>query len=50
VRREHAGIVLVPPTFPTDDFAAIVDAIEHIARHYPDGLSGAVVYLQRSRR
>jgi len=47
---EHAGIVLVPPTFPTDDFAAIVDAIEHIARHYPDGLSGAVVYLQRSRR
>jgi hypothetical protein len=47
---EHAGIVLVPPTFPTDDFAALADAIEHIARQYPDGLGGAVVYLQRSRR
>ena len=47
---EHAGIVLVPPTFPTDDFATIADAVEHIARQHPDGLNGAVVYLQRSRR
>lgn len=47
---EHAGIVLVPPTFPADDFAATADAIERIARQYPDGLSGTVVYLQRSRR
>jgi hypothetical protein len=47
---DHAGIVLVPSTFPTDDFAAIADAVEHIARLYPGGLGGAVVYLQRSRR
>src|SRR5262249_40553126 len=47
---EHAGIVLVPPTFSTDDFIAIADAIEHIARQYPDGLNGAVVYVRRSRR
>ena len=47
---EHAGIVLVPATFRTDDFAAIADALEHVAREYPDGLAGAVVYLQRSRR
>ncbi|MGH9202481.1 MAG: hypothetical protein ACRD2A_14745, partial [Vicinamibacterales bacterium] len=47
---EHAGIVLVPSTFPTDDFAVIADAVEHIARQHPDGLTGAVVYLQRSRR
>ena len=47
---EHAGIVLVPPTFRTDDFATIADAVEHIARGHPGGLGGAVVYLQRSRR
>ena len=47
---EHAGIVLVAPTFPADDFAAVVDAIERAARRYPDGLSGTVVYLQRSGR
>ena len=47
---EHAGIVLVPPTFPTDDFAAIADAIDHIRRQHPDGLTGAVVYLRRLRQ
>jgi len=46
---EHAGIVLVPPTFPTDDFATVADAVEHIARQHPDGLTDAVVYLQRLR-
>lgn len=45
---EHAGIVLVPPTFRTDEFAAIADALERVAREYPAGLAGAVVYLKRS--
>jgi hypothetical protein len=47
---EHAGIVLVPPTFRTDEFAAIADAVEQMARAYPSGLAGAVVYLRRSPR
>ncbi len=47
---EHAGIVLVPPTFRTDEFAAIADAVEQVAREYPEGLVGAVVFLRRSRR
>jgi len=44
---EHAGIVLLPPAFRTDEFAAISDAVERVAREYPGGLAGAVVYLQR---
>jgi hypothetical protein len=47
---EHAGIVLVPPTFRTDEFAAIADAVEQVAREYPDGLAGAVVFVKRSSR
>jgi hypothetical protein len=47
---EHAGIVLVPPTFRTEDFAAIVNAVEHVAHEYPGGLAGTVVYLRRARR
>jgi hypothetical protein len=46
--RVHAGIVFVPPTFRTDEFAAIADAVEHVAREYPEGLAGAVLYLRRS--
>jgi hypothetical protein len=45
---EHAGIVLVPPTFPPEDFAALADALEHVARVYPGGLADAVVYVRRS--
>jgi glycosyltransferase involved in cell wall biosynthesis len=48
--REHAGIVLVPPSFRTDDFAAIADAVEQMARDYPGGLVGAIVFLRRSPR
>ena len=44
--REHAGIVFVPPSFRTDEFAAIADAVEQAARDYPAGLAGAVVYLK----
>lgn len=47
---EHAGIVLVPPTFRTDEFAAIADAVEHLAREYPGGLAGTLVYLKRLPR
>ncbi len=44
--REHAGIVLVPPSFRTDEFAAIAEAVEQVARDYPGGLAGAVVFLK----
>jgi hypothetical protein len=47
---EHAGIVFVPPSFRTDEFAAIADAVEQMARDYPAGLAGAVVYLKRLPR
>lgn len=46
----HAGIVLVSPTFRNDEFGAMVDGLEEIARRYPAGLSGAVLYLTRPRR
>jgi hypothetical protein len=48
--REHAGVVFVPPSFRTDDFAAIAGAVEQVARDYPDGLAGAVIFLKRSPR
>jgi len=47
---EHAGIVLVPSTFRTDEFSVIADAVEQVAREYPQGLGGVVVYLKRSPR
>ena len=48
--REHAGIVLIPPSFRTDEFAAIADAVQQVARDYPGGLAGAVVFLKRPSR
>jgi hypothetical protein len=48
--REHAGIVFVPPSFRADEFAVIADAVQQVAREYPEGLVGAVVYLRRSPR
>lgn len=45
---EHAGLVFVPPSFRSDEFAAIADGVEQVARDYPDGLAGAVVFLKRS--
>jgi len=48
--REHAGIVLVPPSFRTDDFAAIAAAVELVARDHPGGPAGAVVFLKRAPR
>jgi hypothetical protein len=32
------GIVFVPPSFRTDEFAAIADALEQVARDYASGL------------
>jgi uncharacterized protein with PIN domain len=48
--REHAGIILVPSAFRTNEFAGIAQAIEEILRRYPRGLAGGVVYLTRSSR
>ena len=44
---EHAGIIVVPASFRGNEFQAIADGIHQIARQYPDGLRGAVVYLRR---
>ena len=48
--REHAGMVLVPPSFRTDEFVALAGAVEQVARDYPGGIAGAVVFLKRSPR
>ncbi|HXH84482.1 MAG TPA: DUF5615 family PIN-like protein [Candidatus Tectomicrobia bacterium] len=50
MNQEQAGIILVPASFRTDDLAAIVDGLEHVARDYPGGLAGAVVFLRCSPR
>ena len=47
---EHAGIILVPSSFRSDDFAAIAQAIEVLGRQYRAGLRGLVVYLRRTAR
>lgn len=44
---EHAGIIVVQASFRGNEFQAIADGIHEIARQYPDGLRGSVVYLQR---
>ena len=47
---EHAGIVLVPSTFGTDEFSAIADALERVAYEHPKGLAGVVLDLSRAPR
>ena len=47
---DHAGIVLVPPTMRTDEFAAIADAVEQVSREHTGGLAGTVIYLKRAAR
>ena len=47
---EHAGIVLVPSTFGTDEFSAIADALEQVAHEHSEGLTGVVLYLRRALR
>jgi len=42
---DHAGIVLISSNWRANDFRAIAEAIEVLARRYPDGIRGAVVFL-----
>ena len=44
---EHAGIILVPPSFRGDEFQEIADAIFETLTPYRDGLRGLVVYIRR---
>jgi hypothetical protein len=46
----HAGIIVVPAAFRGNEFEAIGDGIHAIARLYPHGLAGSVVYLHRAPR
>jgi hypothetical protein len=45
----HAGMILVPSSIRSDEFATIARGLARIVRQYPGGLTGAVVYLTRSR-
>ena len=47
---QHAGIILVPSGFGTDEFTAIADGIERVVQQHPGGLLGTVVYLSRASR
>jgi hypothetical protein len=46
---DHSGILLVPSSFGTEEFVAIVEAILEIVRLYPDGLKATVVSARRRR-
>lgn len=45
---EHAGIILVPPSFRGDEFRAIANAVARALESYPDGLRGLVIYIDRT--
>ena len=45
--QNHQGIILIPASFRGDEYAAIADAVERVARANPDGLGGAVVFVNR---
>jgi uncharacterized protein with PIN domain len=47
---EHAGMILVPSSFRSDEFRAIADAIREAVRRHPEGLRGLVVYVERKSR
>ena len=47
---EHAGIILIPPSFRGSEFQAIADGIRGVLELYPDGLTGLVIYIGRQRR
>ncbi|MGH7324760.1 MAG: DUF5615 family PIN-like protein [Candidatus Rokuibacteriota bacterium] len=42
---EHAGIILVPPSFRGDEFKAIANDLDDAAKQYPEGVPGAVIYV-----
>ncbi len=43
----HAGMLLVPAAFRTSGGGALADAIEQVARQYPDGAPDSVLVLRR---
>ena len=45
---EHAGIVLVPPSFRGDEFQAIADAIVEAVKPYHTDVAGIVLYVSRA--
>jgi hypothetical protein len=46
---EHAGIILIPPSFRRSEFQAIADGIRGVLELYPDGSTGLVIYRGRRR-
>ncbi len=44
---DHAGIVLLSPSFRGDEFQAIADAIVNALKPYRRGLGGIVLYITR---
>lgn len=45
--QNHQGIILIPASFRGDEYAAIADALEQIARANQGGLAGVVIYTKR---
>lgn len=44
----HAGVLLVPRSLPTTDYAGVVAAVERYDREHPDGMPAYLVdYLRR---
>jgi len=43
----HGGMLLIPSTFRLDEFGALADAIERVARRYPAGAADSVLILSR---
>ncbi len=41
------GIMVVPVSFPGNEFQVIADAIHEVVRAYPNGLHGAVICFPR---
>jgi hypothetical protein len=49
--ESHAAIILVPRSISTGPVGVFVDALEHVARRYPDGLPpNTVIWLAPPRR
>lgn len=44
----HAGMVLISSAFRLNEFAALADGIERVAKLYPAGMPYTVVYLSRA--
>lgn len=44
---DHPGMILIPSSLGTEEFAAIAEAVEAVVRRHPEGLPGTVVYAVR---